>query len=301
MSKSEVRIGSKTLKVSNLGKILYPSVGFTKADVIDYYYRVSKAMLPHIAGRPLTLKRYPDGVDGKSFYQKECPARRPEWVDTIPVGEGSVDFCVVDDAAGLVWLANLASLEIHPLLVRERDLKTPTSVVFDLDPGPPANLLDCLAVALKLREALGELDLQAFPKTSGGKGLHIHVPLNTPVTFDHTKRFAHGMALLLQRSMPRKVTANMRTTVRRGKVLVDWSQNDDHKSTVAPYSLRAKDRPTVSTPVTWDEIEAVHGSRDMMSLSFEADDVLDRVEAQGDLFRPVVDLKQRLPETFREA
>jgi bifunctional non-homologous end joining protein LigD len=288
-------VGSKTLEVSNLDKVLYPSVGFTKADMIDYYHRVAEVMLPHVAGRPLTMKRYPDGVDGKSFYQKECPVHRPAWVGTAPVGEGAVEFCVVEDAAGLVWLANLASIELHPLLAREDDLERPTSMVFDLDPGPPASLLDCLEVGLRLREVLAESGLECFPKTSGGKGLHIHVPLNTPVAFEDTKEFAHNTALLLQKRMPGKVTANMRTAVRRGKVLVDWSQNDRHKSTVAAYSLRAKERPRVSTPVTWDEVEAAQGEKDAAALVFEADAVLERVEEMGDLFAPVASMEQALP------
>jgi bifunctional non-homologous end joining protein LigD len=296
VSKTSVRVGDRTLELSNLDKVLYPAAGFTKADVIDYYHRIAEYMLPHIAGRPITMKRYPDGVDGKFFYQKECPVHRPAWVDTVGVGEGDVDFCVLEDAAGLVWMANLASLELHPLLVRENDLERPTLLVFDLDPGPPATLLECLEVGLRLRELLAEQGLECFPKTSGGKGLHIQAPLNTPVTFEDTKPFAHATALLLQKRMPRLVTANMRTAVRRGRVLVDWSQNDRHKSTVAPYSLRARERPRVSTPVTWEEVESALASKDAAALVFEARDVLARVEKRGDLFRPVAETRQRLPK-----
>lgn len=298
MNKTQVRVGEKILKLSNLDKVLYPAVGFTKADVIDYYHQIAPVMLPHVKDRPLAMKRYPDGVDGKFFFQKQCPSGKPEWVDVKQVAaeREPVNFCVLEDAAGLVWLANLASLEIHPLLARKDHLDRPTFMVFDLDPGAPANLLDCLPVGLKLRDMLRELGLECFPKTSGGKGLHVAVPLNTIVSFDKTKTFANAIALQLQKTMPRRVTANMRKALRRGKILVDWSQNDDFKSTVAPYSLRAKERPTVSTPVTWEEIQEALEHKDMTRLVFEADDVLERVEERGDLFAPVATMKQKLPK-----
>jgi bifunctional non-homologous end joining protein LigD len=299
MSRTVVRVGSKTLRISNLDKVLYPATGFTKAEVIDYYNAIAPVMLPHVKDRPVAMKRFPDGVEGKSFFQKECPSGRPEWVETteIDTERDSVNFCTIDDAAGLVWLANLASLEIHPLLARKQNLARPTHLIFDLDPRAPANLLDCLPVALALRDLLADLGLKSFPKTSGSKGLHMAVPLNTPVTFEQTKPFARAIAGLLEKRMPRQVTANMRKAQGRGKVFVDWSQNDDFKSTVSPYSLRAKDRPTVSTPVAWEEIEEAQEDKNIARVSFEAEDVRERVEALGDLHAPVAKLKQRLPET----
>ncbi len=301
MSKTHVQVGDKILTLTNLDKVLYPAAGFTKAEVIDYYTRIAPVMLPHIEGRPLTLKRFPDGVDGKWFFQKACPSRRPAWIEVaeIDTEREPVEFCTVHDVAGLVWLANLASLEIHPLLARKDNLSRPTALIFDLDPGPPAGLLECVEVACALRDVFAALELESFVKTSGGKGLHLFVPLNTVSHFGQAKEFAHAVALALQRRIPRLVTANMRKTVRRGKVLVDWSQNDDFKSTVAPYSLRARERPRVSTPVAWHEIEQARRARDATRLVFEAPEVLSRVERQGDPFAPVATLKQRMPRLSR--
>ncbi|MGI8984979.1 MAG: non-homologous end-joining DNA ligase [Acidimicrobiales bacterium] len=295
----EVEVGGRQLKLSNFDKVLYPEAGFTKGQVIEYYTRVAPALLPHLHQRALTLKRYPNGVDGQFFYEKNCPKHRPPWVETLPVwsarNKADVNYCLIDELAGLVWVANLASLELHTSLSHARDVQRPSMLVFDLDPGPPATVVECGRVALWLREVLDRLGLQAFPKTSGSKGLQIYVPLNTPVTYDDTKPFAHAMARLLERQHPGEVLSVMAKDARKGKVFIDWSQNDDSKTTVCVYSLRARPRPTVSTPVTWDEVQAVVDSADPDDLVFEAPDVLARVEAGGDLFAPLCELEQTLP------
>jgi len=293
----EVEIEGRRLGLSNLDKVLYPS-GFTKAGVIDYYVRVGPTMLGHLSGRPLTLKRYPNGSNGPSFYEKNCPSHRPDWVRTIEVpsrrkSEKTINYCTADDLATLVWLANLAALELHPLLARGADLDQPTAVVFDLDPGPPAAMAECAQVAAEIRELLRPMGLEAFPKTSGSKGLQLYVPLNTPTTYESTKPFAHGVAVSLEKKLPHLVVEKMDKARRRGKVLIDWSQNHPTKTTVGAYSLRAMDRPTVSTPVSWDEVEAAAGGGE---LSFEAADVITRVGEMGDLFAPVADLEQVLPD-----
>jgi bifunctional non-homologous end joining protein LigD len=295
---SRMKIAGRELNVSNLGKVLYPKSGFTKGDAIDYYRRIAPVMLKHLRGRPLTLKRYPNGVSDLHFYEKNCPSHKPDWVPTARVPSdkrGFINYCLVDSAATLVWVANLASLELHTLLSRRDDLDRPTMMVFDLDPGPPAGLLDCLPLAFRMRDMLAHLGLESLPKTSGGKGLHIYVPLNTPVTFDQTKHFAHTVAMVLERSDPTHVTSVMRKDLRGGKIFVDWSQNDVHKTTVCAYSLRARERPTISTPVTWEQVDRAIKRKDTSLLSFEADDVLRRVERYGDLFEPVLRLKQKLP------
>jgi bifunctional non-homologous end joining protein LigD len=294
----EVEVAGRRLKLSNLDKVFYPSVGFTKARVIDYYTRVAPALVPHMAERPLTLKRYPDGVDGPFFYEKNCPRHRPEWFRTASVWSGSnrqhIDYCVVDDLPSLVWVANMASLELHTSLARAVDVHVPTMLVFDLDPGPPATIKECCDVGLQLRDLFVELKLKCFAKTSGSKGLQVYVPLNTPVTYDETKPLALAVAQELERKNPKLVLSNMKKELRKGKVFVDWSQNDDHKTTVCVYSLRARERPTVSTPVSWEEVEAHHRGRGK-GLSFTADEVLARLDRHGDLFEPVLKLKQRLP------
>jgi bifunctional non-homologous end joining protein LigD len=292
-----IRIGRRKLDVSNLDKVMYPAAGFTKGEVIEYYARVGEVLLPHLAKRPMTLKRYPSGVEGKFFYEKSCPSHKPEWVHTTDVQtqRRAIQFCVVDDLSTLVWLANIASLELHPLLARAPRLDRPTMLVFDLDPGEPAALLDCLPVAIKIRVLFEGLDLHCFAKTSGGKGLHLAVPLNTAVTFEDTKAFARTVAQALEQDDPKRVTSNMRKSDRQGKVFVDWSQNDTHKSTVSVYSLRARSRPTVSTPVTWEEIEEAIEAGDASKLIFETNQVLERVDACGDLWREVNTMKQKLP------
>src|SRR5712675_92244 len=257
-------------------------------------------MVPHLKDRPLTRKRYPDGVDGEPFYEKNAPQHRPDWVKTAPIwSEGNrrmVHYILADDLATLVWLANLAAIELHPSLAMAEDITCPTMMVFDLDPGPPANIVQCCQVGLLLREIFEHFDLQSFPKTSGSKGLQIYVPLNTPTKYESTKTFAHALAQLLEQEHPDMVVSDMKKKIRTGKAFVDWSQNDEHKTTVAVYSLRARERPTVSTPVTWEEVERAFKKKDASLLVFEAKQVVSRVEKIGDLFAPLRTLKQRLPD-----
>jgi len=298
--KTELKVGGQTLVVSNLDKVLYPEPGFTKADVIDYYVRIAPVLLPHLKNRPITLKRYPDGVEGFFFYEKQCPSHRPKWVKTATVPserreEKQIDYCVIDSLSALVWAANLADLELHTFLHRAPAIGRPTAVAFDLDPGPPADIVLCCQVGLWLRAIFDELGLECFAKTSGSKGLQIFVPLNTPITYEKTKVFAHTLAERLEQEHPDKVVSQMTKALRKGKVFIDWSQNDDHKTTVNVYSLRAKSQPTVSTPVTWDEVEACWKSKKAKRLQFRSDEVLRRVDKHGDLFAPVQKLKQRLP------
>jgi len=300
-ARTEVTIEGRSLSLSNLDKVLYPKAGFTKAQVIDYYTQIAPVMLPHIRGRAMTLKRYPNGVDEAFFFEKQCPSHAPKWVHTFPIWSGDtkrdIDYCLVDDLPTLAWVANLAALELHPLLSRVPDVGRPTSVVFDLDPGAPADVIDCGEVALAVRELLGHLSLETFVKTSGSKGLQVYVPLNTPgMTFERTKTFARAVAQTLEHRMPKKVVSSMAKVVRAERVFVDWSQNDEHKTTVAVYSLRARERPTVSTPVKWDELEEAVRKSDHDALVFTAPDVLARVKKDGDLFGPLEDLEQELPK-----
>lgn len=295
----EVLVEGRRLRLRNLDKVFYPATGFTKRDVVDYYRRIAPVLLPHLRDRPLTLKRYPDGVEGPFFYEKRCPRHRPEWVRTEAIwseGNGEhIDYCVVDDLPTLVWLASIADLELHTSLGLVRDVARPTVLAFDLDPGAPADLLACCEVALILRRLLGALGLEAFPKTSGSRGLQVYVPLNAPVTYRETKPFAHAVARLLERRHPALVVERMAKSLRAGKVLVDWSQNDPHKTTVCAYSLRARSSPTVSAPVRWREVERAVRAGDASGLVLEAGDVLRRVQRSGDLFAPVLALRQRLP------
>ena len=287
----DVDVEGRKLSLTNLDKVLYPRSGFTKAQVIDYYLRIAPVLLPHLRDRPLTLKRYPNGVDKPFFYEKNCPSHRPPWVRTATVATSSkeIEFCLVQDVATLAWAANLADLELHVPLHRYRAPQRPDSIVFDLDPGAPADLVQCCEVGLVLKGMLDALGLRSFAKVSGSKGLQVYVPLHTRVTYDETKKFALSVAETLEQRMPRLVVSNMKKSLRAGKVLVDWSQNDPHKTTVCVYSLRAKDRPTVSMPVGWDEVE------EPRTLSFESDQALARVEKVGDLFAPLLSLKQKLP------
>ncbi len=290
-----VEIGGRRLSISNLDKVLYPEAHFTKGEVIDYYVRIAPVMLPHLAGRCVTFHRWPNGVEQKSFFEKRCPGHRPEWVNTaIGPGDGDkgIDYCVLDDVASLAWAANLAALELHTPMARAARNDEPTMVVFDLDPGAPAAMQECAEVALDIRDTLAGLDLQIFPKTSGSKGLQLYLPLNTPHTTDHARSFALAVGQMLEKHHPTRVTTTMKKDVRGGKVFIDWSQNAGFKTTICTYSLRARPRPTVSTPVRWDEVEL---AADGHPLSFEAPEVLARVEAFGDLFEPVATLVQRLP------
>ncbi len=295
----DVVVEGRQLKLSNLDKVLYPQAGFTKGQVIDYYTRIAPAVLPHLKDRTLTLKRYPNGVDQEYFYEKQSPKHRPDWVRTQPVwseGNGrNVDFTLCNDLPTLVWLANLADLELHTNLSLAGDVFTPTMMVYDLDPGPPATIVECCQVGLRIREIFEQLKIKTFAKTSGSKGLQLYIPLNTPVTYEDTKPLAHAIAELLEKRHPNLALSKMSKAAREGKVFVDWSQNDRIKTTVNVYSLRAKDQPTVSTPITWDEVEECLERGDADLLSFTSDQVLARYEELGDIFAPVLQLKQKLP------
>jgi len=294
-----IEIDGRAVTLSNLDKVLYPAAHFTKAQVIDYYIRIASVILPHLRGRAVTLKRYPDGVEGFFFYEKQCPSHRPDWIKTTPVAterraSKRIDYCALDDVASLVWAANLADLELHPFLHLARDISRPTAIAFDLDPGPPADVRTCCRVALWLREILNENGLQSTCKTSGSKGLQLFVPLNAKVVYTQTKAFAKQVAETLEQRHPRYIVSRMQKSLRQGKVLIDWSQNDPHKTTICVYSLRARPQPTVSTPVTWDEVEAAAKSRSKQALVFTSEQVLQRVEARGDLFAPAFEMKQKL-------
>ena len=305
----EVDVDGRSVRLTNLDKLMYPEAGFTKGHVIDYYTRIAPVMLGHLRDRPLTRIRYPNGVEGKFFYEKNCPDHRPDWVEVKRIltrgtgrwgdksssGPREIDFCLANDLATLVWLSNLASLELHTSLAHAGDYAAPTMVAFDLDPGPPATIVECCRVALILREMFERLGLQCFPKTSGSKGMQVYLPLNTAATYEETTPFAKTVAELLAAEHPDLVVSKQAKELRKGKVLVDWSQNVDFKTTVCVYSLRAKDRPTASTPLTWEEVEA---AREPEELRFEGPEVLERVEQHGDLYEPVLELEQRLPEAF---
>ncbi len=299
---SVVEVDGRELKLTNLDKVLYPESGFTKGEVVDYYAKVAPAIVPHLSGRAVTLRRFPEGVDDldAAFFEKRCPKHRPKWVKTARVEAGpragKIDFCVCDGRPTLVWFAQLAAIELHPSLSRSRAPKRPTVLAFDLDPGPPADVVDCCRVALRLRDMFGHFGVESFPKTSGSKGLQVYVPLNNKVDYETTKPFAKAIAQLLEKETPDKVVSKMKKVEREGKVFVDWSQNHQRKTTICVYSLRARPRPTASTPVTWDEVEATADSGDASKLVFEADAVLDRIERHGDLFAPVLELEQELPE-----
>lgn len=297
-TKTQLEIGGAKIDVTNLDKVFYPKTGFTKGEVIDYYVRVSPYLLPHLKNRPLTLKRYPNGVEGFFFYEKKCPCHRPKWVKTTRVAKADgtdTNYCLINGLPELVWAANLADLELHTFLHQAPAPNRPLALAFDLDPGIPADVVLCCEIGLRLKYLFDQLKLKIFAKTSGSKGLQIYVPLNTPVTYEKTKAFAHAVAELLERQSPDRVVSKMQKNLRNGKVLVDWSQNDSHKTTVSVYSLRAKDHPTVSTPVTWDEVETAWKKKQAKLLLFEAGDVLKRVAKLGDIFAPVLTLKQKLP------
>ena len=302
-NKSELVVKGKKLSVSNLDKVLYPKVGFTKGQVIDYYIKIAPVLLPHLKDRPLTMKRYPNGVDKPFFYEKNCPTHRPNWVKTAKVwSEGNdryMHYCLAQDLPTLVWAANLADLELHTSLAKKADVAKPTMMVFDLDPGAPADIVQCCQVGVWLRDLLGAMKLKSFAKTSGSKGLQVYVPLNTPTTFDQTKDLSRALAQLLENEHGNLVTSNMSKALRKNKVFVDWSQNDEHKTTVCVYSLRAKDEPTVSTPVTWDEVENCLKKKKADLLKFRSDQTISRVAKSGDLFAPVEKLKQKLPKRWK--
>lgn len=294
--RTEVEVDGRTLSLSNLDKVLWPKAKTTKAEAIDYYARIAPVLIPHLAGRPLTRVRFPDGVDGERFYEKRAPKGTPEWIRTAPVGMdrvGEIDFIVCDDKPTLVWLAQMGALELHPSLSKVDAMECPTVLAFDLDPGPPAAMRECCLVALRVRELFGNVGLESFAKTSGSKGLQVYVPLNREATYEVTKPFAQAVAQALEQAEPALVVSRMTKSLRVGKVLVDWSQNTRSKTTVAVYSLRAREHPTASTPVRWEEVEA--GAAGDAELVFVKDDVIARIDEHGDLFAPVLELEQELP------
>ncbi len=303
----QLTVDGKRIQLSNLDKVLYRGDRFTKADVIDYYLRISKHLLSHLRNRPVTLKRFPDGVFGEAFYEKDAPAFTPPWVKTVSVPrretEGAdIRYIMINDRPTLVWLANLANLEIHPFLHRAPRLDRPTAIVFDCDPGEGATILECARVASMLREVLQELRLDSYAKVSGSKGLQVYVPLNSPVTYDETQPLAKALAELLAQREPRLIVSEMPKKLRTKKVFIDWSQNTDYKTTVGVYSLRAKPerpRPFVSLPVEWDELWAAIENKDVDALFFTPEQAIDRAERLGDLFKPVLKQVQRLPAEVR--
>jgi bifunctional non-homologous end joining protein LigD len=290
-----VKTEGRELRITNWDKALYPETGFTKGDLVAYYARIAPVVLPHLHDRPLTLKRYPNGVEAPYFYEKQSPSHRPEWIETVKIGE--INYTLAQDRPTLIWLANLADVELHTSLSLAGGVDRPTMMVFDLDPGEPAGIVECCEVALVLSGLFEQLGLKSVAKTSGSKGLQVYVPLNTPVDYRATKPFAKRVAELLEQRMPELVVSRMTKRLRPGKVLVDWSQNDEHKTTVNVYSLRARERPTVSTPVSWDEVKACHDEADEALLTFAYDEVLARAEEQGDLFAPALSASQQLPST----
>ncbi len=306
-TKVTVDVAGRQLTLSNLGKMLYPEAGFTKAQVLDYYTRIAPVLLPHLAGRPLTFKRYPDGVAGKFFFEKNAPSHAPDWVRRVRLpspgstkNRDTIDYAVVDDLPTLVWAANLAALELHVPMWRvgpRGGVRHPDLLVFDLDPGPPATIVECARVAELLRAELAADGLAGWPKTSGSKGLQLYVPLRPEREWQQVNGYARALAVRLEQAHPKLVVSNMKKDLRGGKVLVDWSQNNSAKTTVAAYSLRARPAPTVSTPVTWEETSACAAAGDPELLRFVATDVLDRVADHGDLLAPLLETQQRLPRT----
>ena len=299
--KDYLEIDGRRISVTNLSKLLYPGGRFTKAKVIDYYIRISKYLLPHLKDRPVTLKRFPNGIFAEFFYEKEAPAFTPDWVQTFPVPRretpgAPIRYILINDLPTLVWLANLANLEIHPFLHRAPRIERPTWIVFDLDPGQGADVLTCGRVALMLREVLKQLRLESFVKVSGSKGLQLYVPLNTPVTYEQTKPFAKAIADLMAEREPKLIVAKMPKVFRAKKVFIDWSQNDDYKTTVGVYSLRAKThRPYVSMPIDWDEIKRAVNKGDVDKFYFTPDQALGELEKRGDIFKVVLTMKQKFP------
>ncbi|HVW46590.1 MAG TPA: non-homologous end-joining DNA ligase [Solirubrobacterales bacterium] len=299
-NKFRLVVGGRELTVSNLDKVLYPATGFTKGDLIDAYADLAEVLLPHLHGRPVTLKRYPDGVGGKFFYEKRSPKHRPDWVATARIWSdthnGEIDYTLIEDLPSLIWATNLANIELHIALARVDDQDHPDSIVFDLDPGAPADVLDCARVALQIRSLLIQLGLDSYAKTSGSKGIHLHVPLNGTVTFAESRPFAKALAETFEKRFPDEVISKQARSKRAGKVLIDWSQNDPHRTTASVYSVRARERPTASTPVEWKELEAALDAKDAGALVFTVDDVLARIAAKGDLYAPLLTQRQELPD-----
>jgi bifunctional non-homologous end joining protein LigD len=298
-------IDGHELRLSNLDKVLYPDTGFTKGQVIDYLAKIAPVLLPHLRDRPLTMKRYPNGVNAEFFYEKRAPKYRPAWIKTALVQGGrdpaGIDYLIVNDLASLTWIANLADLELHPFLATKQDVTCPTQVMFDLDPGEPADVTDCAQVAIWIRDLVGGLGLKCWVKSSGSKGLQLHIPLNTPTSYDVTKPFAKALAMAMQAAHPDRVVYDMKKAIRGGKVLIDWSQNDESKTTICVYSLRAKSQPFVAAPLKWSEVEACLEKDDPKHVFFGPDEVLARVKKEGDLFKEVLTLRQKLPKGATEA
>jgi bifunctional non-homologous end joining protein LigD len=291
----------EAVRLRNPEKVLYPATGFTKAEVADYYRAVGPVLVPHLQGRALTLRRFPDGVDGESFFEKRCPSHAPQWVAKVEVTQASgasYRACSVEDVDTLLWLANLAALELHPSLALAKKPEQPTAMVFDLDPGEPAAMGECAEVACALRELLGHLELEGVAKTSGQKGLQVYVPFNSPIDFDTTKLLSHTVGLVLAKQMRPLVVTTMAKSERQGRVFIDWSQNDRIKTTVSVYSLRARPRPSVSTPLEWHEVEKAVGAN-ADALAFSPADVLSRIQKSGDLFTPVLERRQELTDQVR--
>jgi bifunctional non-homologous end joining protein LigD len=286
------------LAIRNLDRVVFPRAGTTKAQLLDYYVRVADAMLAHLRGRLLHMHRYPEGVEGPRFWQKQCPATRPDGVSVVPVWsrdkQANIEYCSIEELPGLLWAVNIGSIELHTSLHSRVDLHRPTVLAFDLDPGADIDVVACAEVALWLRHALDAIGLRSLVKTSGSKGLQVYVPLNSEVTYAETKPMAKGIAEALEAHWPERVTSRMARSLRAGKVLVDWSQNTEHKSMVCVYSVRAKARPTVSTPLRWEEVEAAARSREAALLTFEMADVLRRLDEHGDLFADALTVRQTL-------
>src|SRR5580658_2654830 len=289
-----IEVGGRALSVSNVDKALWPATGTTKGEMLDYYGRIAPVLVPHLAGRAVTLKRFPDGVEKGSFFEKNCPSYKPPWLETVKMGD--VNYCLVEGPASVVWLANLAAIELHPTLAAKPDLGSPTSVVFDLDPGAPADVITCARVALLVRDLLAQLHLETWAKTSGSKGIQLYAPLNSGATYEGSAPFAKAVAQLLERRYPELILSYQLKTARAGKVLIDWSQNAASKTTVSVYSLRARPQPTVSTPVSWDELDDALSAGDPTALSFEWAEVLQRIDRHGDLMADLLTVQQEVPE-----
>ncbi|MDQ2622325.1 MAG: non-homologous end-joining DNA ligase [Actinomycetota bacterium] len=296
---SLLEVDGRELKLTNLDRVLYPEAGFTKRDLIDYYAAVAPVLIPHLRDRPITMRRFPQGVEDDGFWEKQCPSFRPEWVETAPIESDSagrtVDYCLVNDLPTLVWMANLACIELHVSLAEAVTRARPTAVVFDLDPGPPADILDCAEIGLLIHETLASQNLESFAKVSGSKGIQVYVPLNTKTDYESTGGFAQALARAFEQEMPDRVVSNMKKSLRRGKVLIDWSQNSEHKTTVAVYSMRAKATPSVSQPVRWDALRSALDRNSPEELRFGPRRVIESIRAEGDPFGPLLTLEQELP------
>lgn len=293
-AKSSIEVEGRRLKLKNRDKVLFPESGFTKGELIDFYREIGPVLIPHLRGRPLTLRRFPDGVAEGGFWEKRCPSYRPDWVPTVAVWSGQneeeIDYCSADDLPTLLWIANLATIELHVSLSKAAKMERPTVLAFDLDPGPPADVIECCRIAVALRDLFDHLGMAAFPKTSGSKGLQVYVPLNSAVTYDDTKTFARALAQVFEERFPDLALSRMKRDLRKGKVFIDWSQNAAAKTTVAPYSLRAEPAPSVSTPLSWDEVERGGIGK------FTPAQVLARVSEHGDWLAPLAGGGPPVPE-----